>query len=726
MKEDAIRDLIHQKKYQDCIDACKNLLLDQPKNFEALHLLGLALNSSGNFSEAIVALEQAASLRPDDPVIHFNLSESFRKNGLLLEATGSCLIGLNLKQECSEGWNLLGLALKESGKTEEALASFLKSKKFDENYFPSHLNLGLLYKETGNLVESLKYFSSALRLMPNSFSANYNMGLLLAQKGEHGSSIFYFEKAIGVEPASVEAHYNFGLAWFVLGDFSKARNEFFRAMRLNHNFPEAYFMLGMTQKSEGKFLSAIKWCSMSCKIDSINLQAWVELANLYQKIDLPENAINCYKNLMALSGSDCPDIHIDLGWAYQENEQPERAEEQYLVAKAMQPASPRVHFALGGLYQEAGKMAAAEKALREAISLQPKYPAAYARLATLLKKKLPTKDLSNLEELLNDSNLDRDSRERLLFAVAQVYDAIPNYSKAAIALEEANSMALRTRLASHSAYSPESHTVLVNGLVGAFDHHFFERLASCGHRTTRPIFIIGLPRSGTTLVEHILASHPQVYGGGERLFARRAFDNSPALLRSTKKPLEIMSTLDKFDLNLLAIDYLGNINTLDFGIHDKITDKLPENYIYFGLLAAMFPSATFIHCRRNNRDVAISCWMSDFRGVRWSNSFEHIGSRFAHYRHLMDHWNSVLPNRLITIDYEALITDFEPTAHELLSKCQLTWSKNCLQFYNSNRSVRTASLSQVREPIYKSSLSRWKNYEGLLDELFKLVPDVVA
>ena len=157
---------------------------------------------------------------------------------------------------------------------------------------------------------------------------------------------------------------------------------------------------------------------------------------------------------------------------------------------------------------------------------------------------------------------------------------------------------------------------------------------------------------------------------------------------------------------------------MDLGRYDRIVDKLPDNYMYLGLLVAMFPDAVFIHCRRDLRDVAVSCWMSDFRGIRWSNDPLPIGSRFRQYRRLAGHWGCVLPPRVVEVRYEDNVSDPEGTARRLLDACGLEWDPACLDFHRTRRVVRTASLTQVRQPIYTTSLERWRHYEKEMATLF--------
>jgi hypothetical protein len=155
---------------------------------------------------------------------------------------------------------------------------------------------------------------------------------------------------------------------------------------------------------------------------------------------------------------------------------------------------------------------------------------------------------------------------------------------------------------------------------------------------------------------------------------------------------------------------------------ERIVDKMPDNYVFLGLLAVLFPRATFIHCRRDLRDVAVSCWMTDFHGIRWANDMDQIAGRFQQYRRLMDHWREVLPVPMLDIDYEETVADLEGMARRLLDWCGLAWEPACLRFHETQRPIRTASVTQVRQPIYKGSVGRWRNYERELAKLFMKLP----
>ena len=251
-------------------------------------------------------------------------------------------------------------------------------------------------------------------------------------------------------------------------------------------------------------------------------------------------------------------------------------------------------------------------------------------------------------------------------------------------------------------------------------------MAEAGITSRRPVFVIGLPRSGTTLVEQILASHPAIHGAGELALARRGFESIPAMLGRGDPPLQCLRFLNAASIHRIAEQHLNQWERLAPETAERIVDKMPENYLYLGWIASIFPNAVVIHCQRDLRDIALSCWMTDFRTLRWTNAPGHIASRFADYRRLMVHWQSVCPLPIHAIRYEDTVADLESTARRLVAACGLEWHPACLDFHRSQRTVRTASVTQVRKPIYRTSVNRWKNYENELKEFLTLLPSEEA
>ena len=318
---------------------------------------------------------------------------------------------------------------------------------------------------------------------------------------------------------------------------------------------------------------------------------------------------------------------------------------------------------------------------------------------------------------------------RLLFALAQVADAGGDVAEAAACLEPANALAREMRRSRGQTYSADEHSRYIDRLIEAFTPELFTRLAGMGDESARPVFVFGLPRSGTTLVEQLLASHSQVYGAGELPLARRAMDGLPVSPDKPDDMLAALAALDRDSVARLAADYQAGVDARVVGEEAslsnvvRIVDKMPDNYLYLGLLSILFPKARLIYVRRDERDVAVSCWMTHFRSIRWADSSDDLARRIVDHRRLMNHWQVVLPRPFHEVRYDRLIDDFETEARRLVAACDLPWEPACLRFHETSRPVRTASVTQVRQPLYRKSLNRWQAYEPHLAAMFARLPD---
>ena len=300
------------------------------------------------------------------------------------------------------------------------------------------------------------------------------------------------------------------------------------------------------------------------------------------------------------------------------------------------------------------------------------------------------------------------------FGLAQVLDARGEYAEAAEHADRANALQLSAWRKCGQEYDPNKDAFLIMQMIAVCTPDFFKRVHGFGLETEIPVFVMGLPRSGTTLIEQILAGHSQVFAAGE---IKLVLDTMAEIGGQGAGFSEGFRQLNRPAVQRLASRHLERLRALN-GTVLRIVDKLPDNYVHLGLLASLFPRAKFIHCRRDLRDVAVSCWMTHFQEVRWANDHEHIASRFHEYQRIMEHWHKVLPVPLLEVDYEETVADLEGTARKLVAWCGLAWEPTCLEFYQAKRSVRTASTVQVRQPVFRTSVGRWKHYEQTLASLF--------
>jgi tetratricopeptide (TPR) repeat protein len=700
----------------------ENVLLHDQGNAEALHWFGLLHHQTGDDSVAAQLIGRAVESRPSAYLYHCNLAEVYSELGEFERAAESCRAALGLWPDYPEALCNLGSALRELGRHAEAALPLRRALELRPGFVVAHNNLGIVLRELERADEALEHFRRAAELEPMFAAARTNLGQMLLTRGQADLALEQCQQAVLLEPNIAELRDNLGNVYRALDRLGEAWSEYAEAIRLKPNLPLANAHIGLVLQKQGHLPDAVPWLTRAVELEPANVVLWEWLAELFGELDEPAAAIPCWEQVVALA-PERVSARIALGRALQEEGRLTEARIHYLKADELQPRSSNPQVNLGWLHELKGEMDFAEAAFRKAIERQPKLAAPHARLAGLLRGKLPDVDLAALEDRLSDHTIGERPRSHLLFGLAHVWDGRGDYARAADCAAQANTLAIKFEYERHQ-YSPADHERYVEGLTRVFDSGQFSRLAGTGSNSRRPIFIFGLPRSGTTLVEQVLASHSRIHGAGELRLARRSFDEIPHRLGQSLLPRDCIPLLDAATVRRLAAIHLDRLAVIDGGSPERIVDKMPENYLYLGLLAVLFPEAVFIHCRRDLRDVAVSCWMTDFTSIRWANDPAHIASRFQQYRRVMDHWQTVLPVRIHHVDYENTVADLDSVARRLVEACGLEWEPACLDFHRTQRPVRTASVTQVRQPVYTNSVARWKNYETALAALFAALPTV--
>ncbi len=664
----------------------ESALAQDPANADACCLLGVVRNQQGQPAEAVNLIGRAVAMRPGVPGFHANL----------------------------------GLAWQSMGRLAESAAEFGNALRLYPDDPAAHVNRGVVVRALGDQHQALDHFRRAVELNPNLAQARTNLGELLLELGRPQDALGHCQAALALEPEMVEAHINLGNVLRVLGRLAEATRSYLEAMRLDPMRGHAAAGLGLTALQRDSWDEALDWFRRAVELEPRSVEFLRYLAEAAAVQKLSAEVRQCCQQILEID-PDYPLAHNALGFILHEESRFEEAQQRYETALRGDPYLVVAHHNLGVLHAEMGNLAEAEACYRTTLKLDPNHTLTLARLAMLLRADLPDTDLASIRRCLADPELAAGNRANLLFGLAQILDAHNRFAEAAACLVQANGLALSEQRRRGSVYDPAEHRRFVDTILASFQPALFERLAGSGLDAPRPIFIIGLPRSGTTLIEQILASHPQVHGAGEIPLARQSFDEIPELLGRTDPPLNRLADWNAELIGELARRHDHRLRELDDGHSQRIVNKMHENYYYLGLIVLMFPRAVVIHCRRDLRDVAFSCWLTNFNEILWANDFDHIAGRFGEYRRLMDHWRSVLPATIHDVDYEETVDDLEGVARRLLSACGLDWHPGCLEFHRTRRPVRTASMTQVRKPIYRRSVGRWKSYERELAGLFARV-----
>ncbi len=615
----------------------------------------------------------------------------------------------------------LGLALQVLGRYAEAAGAFLAVLDSRPDDPLAHTNLGAALRELGDKSRALEHMVRAVELDPQLAPARTNLGQFLLESGRPDQALPHCLAAIALQPEMAEAHNNLGNAYRAVGHLAEARWCYTEAIRLNPQMSHACASLGLTLQLEGRWDDALPWLRRATELQPGSLEYLDSLAKAEVEREHFAEAIDCYREIVKRDPGEAK-AHGVLGLLLQEEGQLDLAADHLQKALRLQPGLALAHVTRGSLHEKTGDFAAAEACFRSALHDDEGSCHALARLAMLLKGKLSNNDCEAIEQKLADSNTVPQARISLWFGLANVWDARQRYAEAARCARRRMRLALAEFQRRNLVHDPTEHERFVSELIETWQPALFERLANAGLPSRQPVFIVGLPRSGTTLIEQILASHSQFYGAGELPLARHDFQAIPRLLDRDEPPVSCISGLTPEVILQLAESHESKLQSLATGGATRIGDKMPDNYVHLGLLATMFPHAVFIHCRRDLRDVAVSCWITGFRSVRWTNETHQIASRFQQYARLMKHWEAVLPTSIHHVDYAETVDDLEGVARRLVNACGLEWEPACLEFHRNTRPIHTASFSQVRQPVYRGSVGRWRHYENELAELFAALP----
>jgi tetratricopeptide (TPR) repeat protein len=490
-------------------------------------------------------------------------------------------------------------------------------------------------------------------------------------------------------------------------------------VQLRPRSAESHIDLGSLLKEKGELDAAVKCYSRALELSPQDVNALMGLGHALQKKGaLIEARAHC-RRAVELQPENA-EAHNALGDVLKEQGTLDEALLAFRRAIELRPTFAECLSTLGTVFEELGRFPEAEESLRAAVRYNCRPAFAQFKLAEILRGKLAEEDLARHQNLLADPDLTDTQRFLLLFGLARVCDAKGDYAAAAGHLAQANALQRADFNKRGRPYNRDTYEALAAGLIEACTPEFFRRVRDFSLDTELPVFVVGLPRSGTTLVEQVLASHPQVFGAGEILLAGGTLAGFGGDISGQVQGLQAM---DRETAARAAQQHIEKLASLAPAAQ-RIVDKLPENYLHLGMLAALFPRARFIHCRRDFRDVALSCWTTPFGEVRWANDQDDIVARVRVYRQIMDHWRQVLPVPIMEVDYEDTVGDLEGVARRLVAFCGLEWAPSCLEFHRTERAVATASAVQVRQPVYKTSVQRWRNYAPYLAPLFARLEDI--
>jgi tetratricopeptide (TPR) repeat protein len=651
----------------------------EPSNIDALFLLGRAHCRQGQFEAGAQAFRKIIKLMPAHAPAH----------------------------------TLLGMALFRLGKPEEALVSLEHGLAADPRFELALANKADVLAELGRHAEAVGEYDRALAVNAANPASWCNRGNALQSLGRNAEAVESFQRALALDPSLAEAHFNLANALLRLGRSEEALPHYRRAIALRPGAAEPYLNLAGAllalkrwQEAEQVSRQAVRLRPGMAKPYTDLAEALLVLKRWQEAEQLAEQAIRLEPNSVR--------AHSHLGSALFELGHHDRGLAEIDKALVLDPDST------GALHQKArfllilGHVDEARVLLKRIVDLDPQRVDSCLLLADIWRFTPDDPLLRAMEHLLDGPGpLVREDRIGLQFAVAKAYGDIDKHAMSFEHLLEANAL-----MRQQFDYDEPFWLGQLDHIERIFTAELLHSKSGNGDPSRQPIFIIGMPRSGSTLIEQILASHPRVHGAGERMdFSKVVFAVTGA--RPLDYP-EFVPTLRPEQLDEIGAAYVASM-TKSLPSVDRFTDKLLGNFVFAGLIRLVLPNAHIIHIQRNPIDTCWSCF-----SVRFSEPFEfaydlgELGRFYRAYERLMEHWRRVLPEgAMLEVHYEDVVADIEAQARRIIDYCGLEWNDACLAFYKTSRPVRTASVAQVRQPIYKTSVERWRRYERHLGPLLE-------
>lgn len=563
-----------------------------------------------------------------------------------------------------------------------------------------------------NLLAAKRLCEHHLLTAPRDPDAHRYLAQLYALLGEHDQALTTAMRATELAPDDPRAWSDLGRVHALLRNLQEAIACFHKAVEVEPSHADGWHNLGLALKQTGKQEQAFDALKQALLIDPARAQTYLSLGNLLVEAEQLEDAIACYERAVA-HDPHLARAHSRLGQELLQRGEPEQAEALFRRTLVLDQDDVGSWSDLARTLEDLGQAEAALTCYRNVLRRQPGHAVALGQYLAMIKGDEGLAWAGQVESALEGTQRSEEAKALVGYGLAKFYDRRSRFSDAARAATRAN--AARQKAA--GPFHREALRTRVDGIVEAYPAEFFVDRRHMGLGTDQPVFIVGLPRSGTTLVEQILSAHPWLHGAGElpdlaRLASQSLADQDVAPWQAARQLTDEMTS------RLLAHEYLRALRRSAVPDCLRISDKQPLNFFHLAFAALLFPNARVIHCRRDARDNALSIWMENFNpDQRYATDFADLAFFRFQYERLMDHWHTALPLKILCVQYEEVVADLEGQARRLINFLGAPWSEECLNFHQNERAVQTPSRWQVRQPIYTKSVGRWKHYAPYLPEL---------
>jgi tetratricopeptide (TPR) repeat protein len=693
-----------QGQLQQALSDISQMLERFPNSAVLYNIAGAANVGLMRFDASIDSFQQALKINPNNAEVYNNMGNALMAKGDLDAAVDSFKQGLKIQPNNAQIYNNLGVALNDKGDPESALGSYKQAIKIKPDYDEAYYNMGIALQKKGERGAAINSYRQALKIRPDYVDAYYNMAVALQSKGDLEAAIDSFKQALEIKPDYAEAYYNMGSALNDKGDSEAAIDSYKQALKIKPDNAEAYYNIGVALQDKDDPEGAIDSYEQALKINPDFAEAYNNMGNALKTKGDPEAAINNYLQALKIK-PNYADAYNNMGLALQDKCDPEAAIDSYKQALKINPKFAEAYNNMGNALKDKGDSAGAIDSFKQALKIKPDSAVAYSHFSDLNSYKEHDEHFIKMQSLCMDPSTTDEDRCNLSFSLSKASEDLNEMSQSFNYLKMGNQ--LRKKILS---YNVKQDIALFSQLKKSYPSIAKLALQSTGETgELKPIFILGMPRSGTTLVEQIVSSHSEVAGAGELTYVER-FGQSIA--KGVIGPnTEII--LDFRQRYIEALKKRSDARSI-------VTDKMPQNFLYIGLIFSAFPDAKVIHV---NRDPAATCW-SNYKhyfvakGLGYSYDLDDVVTYFGLYKDLMQFWQGHYGGRIFDLNYDNLTINQEDETRKLIQYLELEWEDECLSPQRNKRSVRTASQQQVRQKVYQGSSQQWRKFEPYLNGAF--------
>jgi tetratricopeptide (TPR) repeat protein len=676
----------------------------------------------GRADLAVELFGRGVALQPQSARLQANLGEALRAARQIDKAREHLGAAVALDPSLAQAWNSLGLLAADQRRPAEAESRFREAIRLNPQVMAAQVNLANALHDLGRLDEAVAVLQAVIDAEPSNVLALTNLGQMLCETRPKilAQAETYCRRAVQLAPNLASASNGLGKVLRILGSLQEARACHERALQVNPRDPAPHHYLGQLLVEQGRLDEACKHFLAGRAMSPRDPRFHLDLGELLSASSRFAEARPHYQAALDCDPATA-DAHHGLARVLMEEGRLDEAESAFREALRRDPAHARSWTAIARLQAERGDFELSNASARAALLIRPEMAEAYWRLAVNLKGHLPDSEEQGLERQIREPHQPSDSLAHLHFSLAIVRDRQGLHAEAAALFDKAHEIQSAWRTSRGHLYDAASHSRYMDAMIAAFPPGAFGKARHAGDRSAaRPVFIIGLPRSGTTLIEQVLASHSAVWGAGELPDLHQVFLGLPQLVgRPQATPIEAIAYLDQAVAETMARQYTDRLAALAPANASRVVDKMHDNIRFLGLIGLLFPTSRVILCKRDLRDVAVSCRQAPFTANIWTDDWQSIARRFADYQRILAHWRKVRPIDWLEVSYEECVKDLECVAHRMIDFLGLDWHPACLDFARTRRVVKTASLAQVREPIHDRSVGRWQRYETWHSPMFE-------